>query len=63
MIELSIELGKIICVPDPAEAAARDEIMSAGVTDGATSIPPLPPLAGALLPVGDPVAGHVFPQG
>ena len=63
VIDLSIELGKIICVPDPAEAAVRDEIMSAGVTDRATSIPPLPPLAGALLPVDDPVAGHVFPQG
>ena len=41
VIDLSIELGKIICVPDPAEAAARDEIMSAGVTDDRTSIPPL----------------------
>ncbi len=63
VIDLSIELGKIICVPDPVEAAARDELMSAGVTDGRTSIPPLPSLAGALLPAGDPVAGHVFPQG
>ncbi len=63
VIDLSIELGKIICVPDPAEAAARDEIMSAGVTEGRTSIPPLPPLASSLLPVEDPAAGHVFPQG
>ena len=63
VIDLSIELGKIICVPDPAEAAARDEIMSAGVTDHRTSIPSLPPLAGPLLPASDPVAGHVFPQG
>ena len=63
VIDLSIELGKIICVPDPAEAAARDEFMSAAVTDGTTSIPALPPLTGALLASGDPVAGHVFPQG
>ena len=28
-IEFSIELGKVICVPDPAEAAARDEAMAA----------------------------------
>ena len=39
VIDLSIELGKIICVPDPAEAAARDELMSAGVTDGRTVDP------------------------
>ncbi len=31
-IDLSIELGKVICVPDPAEAAARDEAMAAAVT-------------------------------
>ena len=31
-IDFSIELGKVICVPDPAEAAARDEAMAAAVT-------------------------------
>ena len=34
-IEFSMELGKVICVPDPAEAAARDEAMAAAVTAGA----------------------------
>lgn len=63
VIELSMELGKIICVPDPVEAAARDELMSAAVTDDATAIPPPPFLAGALLPADDPVAGHLFVQG
>src|SRR4029077_12113055 len=63
VIELSMELGKIICVPDPVEAAARDELMSAAVTDEATVIPPPPFLAGALLPTDDPVAGHLFVQG
>ena len=29
-IEFSMELGKVICVPDPAEAAARDEAMAGG---------------------------------
>ena len=33
-IDFSIELGKVICVPDPAEAAARDEAMAAGVRRG-----------------------------
>ncbi len=63
VIDLSMELGKIICVPDPIEAAARDEMMSAGVTDDATTIPPLPSLTSSLLPAGDPVAGHLFVQG
>jgi cyclase len=29
-IDFSMELGKVICVADPAEAAARDEAMAAG---------------------------------
>ncbi len=63
MIDVSMALGKIICVPDREEAAARDEAMSAAVTDEATAIPPPPFLAGALLPADDPVAGHLFVQG
>ena len=31
VIDFSMELGKVICVPDPAEAAARDEAMAAAV--------------------------------
>ena len=30
-IEFSMELGKVICIPDCAEAAARDEAMAATV--------------------------------
>ena len=30
-IDFSMELGKVICVPDPDEAAARDEAMAAAV--------------------------------
>jgi 2-polyprenyl-6-methoxyphenol hydroxylase-like FAD-dependent oxidoreductase len=63
VIGLSMELGKIICVPDPMEAAARDELMSAAVTDEATAIPPPPFLTGPLLPADDTVAGHLFVQG
>jgi flavoprotein hydroxylase len=40
-IEFSIELGKVICVPDPDEAAARDAAMAAGV-DGTAPAPGLP---------------------
>ncbi len=63
VIDFSIELGRIICVSDPAEAAARDELMRGMFTETAASIPPLPPIVGALLPDDDPVAGHLFPQG
>ena len=41
-IEFSMELGKVICVPDPDEAAARDEAMAAAVGDEPTDAPALP---------------------
>jgi 2-polyprenyl-6-methoxyphenol hydroxylase-like FAD-dependent oxidoreductase len=50
-IELSMALGKVICVPDPVEAAARDEAMAAGV-DGTAPAPGLPGI--------DPAAGGTF---
>ncbi len=43
VIDFSMSLGKVICVTDPDEAKARDELMAGGVVDGAaTSPPPLP---------------------
>ena len=33
-IDFSMELGKVICVPDPKEAAARDEAMAAAYDGG-----------------------------
>ncbi len=44
IIDFSIELGKVICVSDPTEAALRDEALAAGVhPDRLESVPPLPP--------------------
>ena len=63
-IESSIALGKVICVADPAAAAARDAAMIAAAR--ATGLtPPLPaPVMGPGLRLdGDPLAGHLFPQG
>ena len=40
-IDFSMELGKVICVADPAEAAARDEAMAAGVGDEPAAAPPI----------------------
>ena len=61
-IEMSIELGKVICVPDPAEAAARDEAMAAAVTGEVAEVPGHPALAAGLILGGSPLAGERFPQ-
>ncbi len=62
-IEFAIELGKVICVPDPDEAAARDAAMAGSVTDEPISTPGLPGLAGGCIDTISPFAGHLFVQG
>jgi hypothetical protein len=62
-VEFSIELGKIICVPDPAEAAARDAAMIAAAKDRGPT-PPLPaPSLGPGLLADAPLAGYLCVQG
>jgi 2-polyprenyl-6-methoxyphenol hydroxylase-like FAD-dependent oxidoreductase len=61
-IEFSIELGKVICVPDPAEAAARDEAMAAGV-DGTGPAPGLPAITSGFIHSTAPHAGTQLVQG
>jgi flavoprotein hydroxylase len=63
-IEFSIELGKVICVPDPAAAAARDAAMIAAARDrGPTPPLPAPTLGPGVLAADDALAGHLFVQG
>jgi hypothetical protein len=62
-IDLSMELGKVICVPDPAEAAARDEAMAAGVGDEPAAAPGLPDVTSGFIHPGAPHAGRQFVQG
>ena len=62
-IEFSIELGKIICVPDPVEAAARDEVMAAAVGPEPAPPPGLPAIDTGLIHPSAPSAGHQFVQG
>jgi 2-polyprenyl-6-methoxyphenol hydroxylase-like FAD-dependent oxidoreductase len=63
-IGFSIELGKVICVADPAAAAARDVAMIAAVKDrGPTPPLPTPAIGPGLLAESDPLAGHLFLQG
>ena len=64
-IAVSVELGKVICISDEAEAAARDEVLLAVAADPTT--PPIEPPAPKLGPgihdgVGRGAAGELFPQ-
>jgi hypothetical protein len=63
VIEFSMELGRVICVPDPAEAAARDAAMSASVGAEPSEVPDLPGHATGLVHPGSPHAGALFVQG
>ena len=49
VIEFAIELGKVICIPDSAAAAARDELMVAGAEGPPMETPPMPGLTSGLL--------------
>ncbi len=69
-IAMSVELGKVICVTDPEQAAGRDAFMISQEADPARILPPLPPstLTEGVLhrtAAGDPApgAGVLTPQG
>ncbi|MGH7893626.1 MAG: FAD-dependent monooxygenase, partial [Candidatus Binatia bacterium] len=64
IVDFSMSLGRVICIADPAEAAARDAVMVSAAKEGSPA-PPQPPLGigpGVLLE-GDPHAGYLFVQG
>jgi 2-polyprenyl-6-methoxyphenol hydroxylase-like FAD-dependent oxidoreductase len=61
-IDFSVELGKIICVLDPAAAAARDLDFAPIAEAGPVPLPDRPPLGAGLLLPGDPHAGKVALQ-
>lgn len=62
-IEFSMDLGKVICVPDPTEAAARDEAMAAGMTDEPAAAPSLPDIGTGCIQPSVPHAGKQMVQG
>jgi flavoprotein hydroxylase len=63
VIDFSMALGKVICVADAAEAAARDAAMIAMTESGQQStIPPPPGIGPGILHAGDPHGGKLFPQ-
>ena len=62
-IDFSVELGKIICVPDPHAAAARDAAMAPLVGPKPTDVPSLPGIEQGMLDETSPHAGSLFVQG
>ncbi len=62
-IEFSMDLGRVICVPDMAEAAARDESMAAGVGGEPAPSPGLSALTIGVIHPTAPHAGMQFVQG
>jgi 2-polyprenyl-6-methoxyphenol hydroxylase-like FAD-dependent oxidoreductase len=61
-VDFSIELGKVICVADPAEAAARDQAMADGYDGTAGDAPDPPGIPSGLIADGSPHRGELFPQ-
>lgn len=62
-IDFSMELGRVICVPDPAEAALRDKAMSASVGEAPAPAPGLPDITSGFIHPAAPHAGRQFVQG
>jgi 3-(3-hydroxy-phenyl)propionate hydroxylase len=64
MIEFSMALGRVICIADPDEAAARDRAMTAAILERRRTTPP-PPLGigPGVVRANDPHAGQLFVQG
>lgn len=63
LIEASVALGRVICVADPNEAAARDRRMIAEAREREAPIAaPLPPLGDGCLAHGTPAARALFVQ-
>ncbi len=62
-VDLSMDLGKVICVPDPAEAAARDAAMAAAYDGRVSEAPGLPGIGAGLIAPDSPGAGELLPQG
>jgi hypothetical protein len=62
-IDLSVALGKVICVADPAEAKERDERMAAAVRASTEPLPTmLPPLGPGCFGPASPGQGRLFVQ-
>jgi 2-polyprenyl-6-methoxyphenol hydroxylase-like FAD-dependent oxidoreductase len=62
VIELAIDMGKLICASDPEEVSGRDEMFLAGFDGNLTDIPPFPGISDGIVLSGSPHAGELFLQ-
>ena len=62
VIELAIQMGKMICACDPDEVRARDDMFLAGDDGSITDIPPFPGISEGIILHGTPRAGELFIQ-
>jgi 2-polyprenyl-6-methoxyphenol hydroxylase-like FAD-dependent oxidoreductase len=62
LIDLAVALGRVICVPDPAEAAARDRRMIAEARERKAPVPSALPPLGPGFRAATPAAGELFVQ-
>jgi len=63
VIDFSMALGRIICVADPGEAAARDAAMIEAAKAGQQQPPPPRAIGPGVVAAGDPHGGQLFVQG
>jgi hypothetical protein len=63
VIDFSMELGKVICVADTDEAAARDAAMASTVSASPVDAPSLPGINAGVIHASAPHAGDLFVQG
>ncbi|MBX3024142.1 bifunctional 3-(3-hydroxy-phenyl)propionate/3-hydroxycinnamic acid hydroxylase [bacterium] len=62
MIGVSMELGKIICIADRDQAAARDRAMLAARAGDQVQLSPILPIGSGITRDGDPTAAQLFIQ-
>jgi 2-polyprenyl-6-methoxyphenol hydroxylase-like FAD-dependent oxidoreductase len=62
LIDLAVMLGRVVCVPDPAEAAARDRRMIAEARERKSPVPSALPPVGPGCFAATPAAGQLFVQ-
>lgn len=63
VIGVAMDMGALICVTDPEEAAARDEAFCAVFDDSVSEIPPFPAITEGVVLPGTPATGELFLQG
>jgi 2-polyprenyl-6-methoxyphenol hydroxylase-like FAD-dependent oxidoreductase len=62
VIELAIDMGKMICASTPEEVSGRDDFFLAGFDGGLTEIPPFPGIGEGIIGAGSPQAGELLLQ-